>query len=286
MSKLYKAPAKVNLTLKVTGRRADGYHELCSVFQKISLCDRLSIEAAETGGIEIASDKAGIPLDGSNLAVRAATALGRAADVSAGARIIIEKNIPVAAGLGGGSSDAATALMALNEMWGCGLSSEELARVALEVGADVPFFLGGPASLAQGVGERLTSLAPQREVDLLLVNPGFPIRAADAYKNSRFDFDPAGDIAGIIADIESGEPERVAGRVGNDLEPWALETFAQLRELKNRMENADPPPLKVAMSGSGPTMFAVYQDADACQRAEKDLSGKYPFVKVANTLNR
>ena len=278
-----KAWAKVNLTLKVTGRRDDGYHLLSSVFAKVDLADTLSITAREDEKVVVTCSHPDVPCDETNLAVRAAMALRRVAGVTKGAGIHITKRIPVAAGLGGGSSDAAAALTALNRMWGVDLERNELAAVALELGADVPFFLGGSMAHVQGIGEEIRSLSPRRSIPVLLANPGFGISAAAAYGGSEFDFRPAEGIEEIIADMESGDPESVARHVSNDLEPWALEKHESLAALKASMERADPQPLRVAMSGSGPTLMAIHASRGDMERAALGLSRAAPFIYPAMT---
>lgn len=153
----HAAPAKLNLFLHVTGRRSDGYHSLQTVFRLIDLCDWVTVGPCDDGEIRLESDLPGVPAE-KNLALRAAQALGNATGVRAGAVIRLEKHIPMGAGLGGGSSDAATVLIALNRMWGTGLSRGELAGLAVALGADVPFFLLGGNAFGEGIGEALTEL--------------------------------------------------------------------------------------------------------------------------------
>ncbi|MDH5637211.1 MAG: 4-(cytidine 5'-diphospho)-2-C-methyl-D-erythritol kinase, partial [Nitrospinota bacterium] len=270
--------------LKVTGKRDDGYHLLSSVFAKVDLADTLIITATNSEEARVACSHPAVPCDQTNLAARAAMALKHASGVEKGADIEIIKRIPVAAGLGGGSSNAAAVLLTLNKMWGAGLSAKELAAIALGLGADVPFFLGGAMAHAQGIGERISQLFPKRSIPLLLVNPGFGISAADAYKGSTFDFAPEPGMDVILDDIGGGDPRRVALHMCNDLEPWALKKYESLARLKTAMENTEPRPLRVVMSGSGPTLMALHSSREAMDKAAGQLSGVAPFVCQSMTL--
>ncbi|MDH5511017.1 MAG: 4-(cytidine 5'-diphospho)-2-C-methyl-D-erythritol kinase [Nitrospinota bacterium] len=279
-----EACAKVNLTLKVTGRRDDGYHLLSSVFAKVDLADTLIIAASDSEDVLVTCSHPAVPCDQTNLAARAALALRHASGVGKGATIEIIKRIPVAAGLGGGSSNAAVALAALNKMWGVDLASEELAAIALKLGADVPFFLGGAMAYVEGIGERISPLKPKRSIPVLLANPGFGIRAADAYNGSTFHFGSISGIGVILDDIQGGDPQRVAMHMRNDLEPWALEKYESLARLKTAMENTEPRPRRVVMSGSGPTLMALHSSREAMEKAAGQLAGVAPFLYPAMTL--
>ncbi|HEV8584196.1 MAG TPA: 4-(cytidine 5'-diphospho)-2-C-methyl-D-erythritol kinase, partial [Methylomirabilota bacterium] len=172
------AAGKVNLVLEVLGKRDDGYHELVTVMQAVDLSDRLTLEDAD--GLELRSSAPGVPTDGRNLAMRAATALRDASGVGGGARITLDKRIPVAAGLGGGSTDAAAVLLGLNRLWKLRWPLARLDEVAAGLGMDVPFFLRGGTALATGRGERVEPLRG-RSLGLVLVNPRFAVSTAETY---------------------------------------------------------------------------------------------------------
>ncbi|HEY0339593.1 MAG TPA: 4-(cytidine 5'-diphospho)-2-C-methyl-D-erythritol kinase, partial [Steroidobacteraceae bacterium] len=177
----WPAPAKLNLFLHVTGRRPDGYHELQTVFQLIDLCDTVSLSVTDDGRIERPAGPVGVDAD-SDLTVRAAKALQAATGCRAGASIRIAKRIPMGGGLGGGSSDAATVLLALNHLWGCGLSVDELARVGLPLGADVPVFVRGSSAWAEGVGEQLVPVElPQHWY--VVIHPGVGVPTRDVFQS-------------------------------------------------------------------------------------------------------
>ena len=177
----WPAPAKLNLFLHVTGRRADGYHELQTLFQLIDLADEVLLSVRDDGAIQRHAGAAGVPAE-QDLAVRAARALQRFADPSLGADIEVRKRIPLGGGLGGGSSDAATVLLALNELWGCGLGLEALAELGLPLGADVPVFIQGFSAWAEGIGERLTPVTlPQAWY--VIVHPGVHVSTTDVFQS-------------------------------------------------------------------------------------------------------
>jgi 4-diphosphocytidyl-2-C-methyl-D-erythritol kinase len=178
----WPAPAKLNLFLHVLGRRADGYHELQTAFQFVDLCDSLTFEPRADGRIVRTAGSAEVAAD-TDLVVRAAEALRRATAVTQGVSIAIDKRIPLEGGLGGGSSDAATTLVALNELWKTGLDRDALARLGLGLGADVPVFVHGRAAFAEGVGERLTPFDPP-ECDYVILHPGCGVGTADIFQAS------------------------------------------------------------------------------------------------------
>ncbi|MBF0171099.1 MAG: 4-(cytidine 5'-diphospho)-2-C-methyl-D-erythritol kinase [Nitrospinae bacterium] len=275
-------PAKVNLTLRVVGKRADGYHELDSVMVPLSLADTLTIAPADDGEIHFACDDPALGGD-DNLVVRAAHALRHFTGADAGARLTLTKRIPVAAGLGGGSSDAAGALRGLQLLWDVSLSEETLHRLAASLGADVPFFLDGIAARAEGIGDRLTPLGPFPVAHLLLVKPAFGVSAADAYRNGAFSFAPDPDPLATVTDLLSGVADRQAGRMVNDLAAWVMKAYPELARLRDEVAAADPAPVTVMMSGSGPTLFALYRTGDDCRRAESALQGIAPFVQAVTT---
>jgi 4-diphosphocytidyl-2-C-methyl-D-erythritol kinase len=247
------AAAKVNLALEVLSRRADGYHEIATVMQTVDLSDRLVLEDAEE--IEVRTSAPGVPADERNLAYRAATMLRQAAGSARGVRITLDKRIPVAAGLGGGSTDAAATLVGLNRLWGLRWPVERLAEVAVGLGMDVPFFLRGGAALGRGRGERLTPLGGAA-LALVLVNPRFAVSTADVYgrvtQAMYSDGVRAQQAAGALETRRAG---RVAGSLYNGLELAARAAYPQIGQMQAALVAAGA--LGTAMSGSGPTVFGV-----------------------------
>ncbi len=282
--KICKSFAKVNLALAIVGRRKDGYHELKSLFSKIDLFDTVTLALNDSGKITCDCGDADIPTDNRNIAVLAAEKIGGEAGVVPGVHIKIEKRIPVSAGLGGGSSNAATVLLALNDLLELGLSISKLTEIALSIGADVPFFLGPPCSWVEGIGEVLTPVLSESPLYMVLLNPGFGVSAASAYKGSDFSFEPFMGKDELISALVSGDPEKTAGIMRNDLEPWVLNRHPDLATLARKIEKGKPAPLKVMMSGSGPTLMALYRNREEALAAEIELKRAATFVKMVKRV--
>jgi 4-diphosphocytidyl-2-C-methyl-D-erythritol kinase len=236
----WPAPAKLNLFLHVTGRRDDGYHDLQTVFQLIDLADDVHIHVREDGLIERPVGPEGVPAD-ADLVVRAARALQAAAQTRLGASLSVTKRIPLGAGLGGGSSDAATALVALNQIWKCGLSQQELAAIGVKLGADVPVFVGGRSAWAEGRGERLTPLELP-ETWFVLVHPRVHIQTAAVFQASELTRNsPPITIAGFL---QSG------GR--NDFEPVVRGRYPEVARALDWLGHFAP----ARLTGTGSCVFA------------------------------
>lgn len=270
---ILSAPAKINLGLAVRGRRADGYHDISTLFLKISLADELGIDDTDSPDIVVNCDDPAIPSDSRNLVHRAATALQPSAP-GRGARLSLRKSIPVAAGLGGGSSDAAAALNGLNTLWYLQLAPAELARYAAAIGADVPFFLlPGAAAIGRGRGDALEPLSCPVVLSLVLVKPPVTVSTAWAYQQ----LDPAlTDNAGattiLARHLESGDIERLGEACFNDFEPVMLAHFPVLRTIKKAL--TQPGVCGVSMSGSGPTMYAVCRSSDVAQEVAQTIRNR------------
>lgn len=247
------AAAKVNLALEVLRRRSDGYHEIATVMQTVDLSDRLILEDAD--GLEVRTSAPGVPTDERNLAYRAAVALRDAAGVERGARITLDKRIPVGAGLGGGSTDAAAALVGLNRLWGLRWPAAGLEELAVGLGMDVPFFLRGGAALATGRGERLAPLGGAA-LGLVLVNPRFAVSTADMYgRVTPAMYSDGARAREAAAALETRRAGRVAVNLYNGLEVAARAAYPQIGQMQAALVAAGA--LGAAMSGSGPTVFGV-----------------------------
>lgn len=257
-----RCPAKVNLYLKVLGRRPDGYHELVTVMQPLSLADELTVVFG-SGGILLECDHPGLPQDASNLVWRAAQIFAQETGRKNGVQLNLRKKIPVAAGLGGGSSDAAGTLWALNYLAGNPLNSERLHLLAARLGADVPFFLTGGPAVGRGTGTRLTPMALPAYWYLLL-NPGVPLATRWVYENL--------DLAQLTAipAREAWDPEHPEGWVHNDLQSVAVERFPELKDLLQCLQELGA--RAQAVSGSGPTIFGLFADLKAAQSAAQGIS--------------
>ena len=247
------AAAKVNLALEVLDRRTDGYHEIATVMQTVDLADRLTLE--ESDALELRCAASDVPTDETNLALRAALALREAAAVKRGVRIALDKRIPVAAGLGGGSSDAAAVLLGLNRLWGLRWSMARLAEVAVTLGMDVPFFLRGGAALGTGRGERLRPVAGA-PLALVLANPGVGVSTAEAYgRVTPAMYSDGTRCRAVIAALRSRRPARVAASLYNGLEGAVTPAHPGIARMRAALLAAGA--LGAVMSGSGPTVFAI-----------------------------
>lgn len=259
-----QAPAKVNLGLAVQRRRPDGYHDISTIFLKISLADTLFMEPIPSG-IVIACDHPDVPCDESNLIYQAAAALQPLAP-DCGVRVQLRKRIPVAAGLGGGSSDAASALLGLNTLWGLQLTVAELAPYAARLGADVPFFLlSDTAALGEGRGDELTALSCPQGFFLVLVTPPVAVSTAWVYGKFRFELTGAPKDTTILRQyLESGDIAGLGATCSNDLEAVVLPEFSVVRDVKRVLRQ--PGTYGVCMSGSGPSVYALCPSQRVAQR--------------------
>jgi 4-diphosphocytidyl-2-C-methyl-D-erythritol kinase len=241
----------------VLGRRDDGYHEIATVMQAVDLSDRLALEASDA--LEVHAPAAGVPTDTTNLAMRAALAFRDATGLELGVRIVLDKRIPVAAGLGGGSADAAAVLVGLNQLWRVRWPRARLEEVAVSIGMDVPFFLRGGCCLATGRGEHPAPV-PSGSLAMVLVNPGLPSSTAEAYRRvTAASYTDGRHTRSMVAALRSGRPTRVAESLYNGLEA-AAPCYPQIVTMKAALLAAGA--LGVAMSGSGPTVFGIARSYD------------------------
>ena len=267
------APAKLNLSLDVVGRRTDGYHLVEMVMQSIELCDHISLASRTDGQIKIACTHPHVPTGPKNLVWQAAQLLAQASGKSSGVTITLGKSIPVAAGLAGGSTDAAAVLMGLNRMWGLNLEARELAQLGLKLGADVPFCLMGGTALAQGIGEKLTPLPPPPPLWVVLLKPNIGVSTAEVYNNYRgTDVRTRPCTQSLVDAIQAGAASSMVQAMGNVLESVTFAKLPLLRQLKRKALELGA--LAALMSGSGPTIFALtkeYREATAIVNALKHL---------------
>lgn len=275
------APAKINLTLDVLGLRADGFHDIESVMLQIDLCDIVRVTRSEAG-ILVNTNHPGLPGGPDNLAWRAAALVCSKYGISSGVVIDIDKRIPLAAGLAGGSTDAAAVLHCMNRLFKLRLDERELHRMALELGSDVPFCLDGPAAIATGRGEILEPVRPGAQLPLLLVNPGFPVSTGQVYR--LLDENPPQahpDTRAVAAALAAGEVHGIASQLGNVMEPVTMGMHPALSRIKARLQSLGA--LGVLMSGSGPTLFSVFPDRAAAERAAQSIKSDYPTVAVSDS---
>lgn len=278
-----KAYAKINIGLDVLRRRKDGYHEVKMVMQTVDICDDLSFEKTWRPGIELCTDCGSLPMDKGNLVYRAAELLFQEKGIAEGVKITLVKRIPIAAGMAGGSSDAAATMRGLNELFWMGYSIQELQALGVRLGADIPYCLVGGTMLAEGIGEILTPLPAPPSCYLVVAKPDIDVSTAFVYGNLHADtltYHP--DIDGMVGALYDGNLRGITERLGNVLETVTVEEYPVIVRLKEllREQGAE----NALMSGSGPTVFGIFMQKDeaekaACAVRERRLAGQV-FVTV------
>ncbi|AND37689.1 MULTISPECIES: 4-(cytidine 5'-diphospho)-2-C-methyl-D-erythritol kinase [Cytobacillus] len=271
MKVMVKAPAKINLSLDVLHKREDGYHEVEMIMTTIDLADRLELTLLDKDEIKIVSHNRFVPDDQRNLAYQAAHLLKERFQVKKGVSITIEKAIPVAAGLAGGSSDAAAALRGLNKLWDLGLSLDELAEIGTEIGSDVSFCVYGGTALATGRGEKIQQLPAPPTCWVILAKPFIGVSTADVYRRLDVEQVQHPNTAGMIEAINAGSYDDVCRNMGNVLEDVTLNMHPEVLQIKDQMKRfgADA----VLMSGSGPTVFGLVHHDSRMHRIYNGLRG-------------
>ena len=271
MKLMEKAPAKINLALDVLFKRPDGYHEVEMIMTTVDLADRIELKEITGNHIQILSHNRFVPDDHRNLAYQAAFILKERFGINKGVSITIEKNIPVAAGLAGGSSDAAATLRGLNRLWKLGLSMEELAEIGAEIGSDVSFCVYGGTALARGRGEKITHLPAPPKCWVILAKPTIGVSTADIYKRLQTSRMEHPDVPGMISAIMENNYHDVCEGLGNVLEQVTLQLYPEVANIKDQMKTfgAD----SVLMSGSGPTVFGLVEHDSRMQRIYNGLRG-------------
>jgi 4-diphosphocytidyl-2-C-methyl-D-erythritol kinase len=268
---LVKAPAKINLSLDVLHKRTDGYHEVKMIMTTIDLADRIELFELESDTIKILSHNRFVPDDNRNLAYQAAHLLKRRYGIKKGVEISITKTIPVAAGLAGGSSDAAATLRGLNKLWGMGLSIDELAAIGSEIGSDVAFCVYGGTAVSTGRGEQIQHISAPPHCWVVLAKPSIGVSTADVYRNLKLENINHPNVDGMVQAIETKDYNGICNLVGNVLEDVTLKMYPEVAHIKEQMKRfgADA----VLMSGSGPTVFGLVQHESRMQRVYNGLRG-------------
>ncbi|MBM7700418.1 4-(cytidine 5'-diphospho)-2-C-methyl-D-erythritol kinase [Kurthia huakuii] len=266
-----KAPAKINLTLDVLHKRPDGYHEVEMIMTTVDLADRVGLELRRDGEIFVHSSNNFVPDDQRNLAYQAAKLLKDRFNVTSGVSITIDKQIPVAAGLAGGSSDAAATLKGLNELWSLGLSLDDLAELGAEIGSDVSFCVYGGTAIASGRGEKIEHISAPPSSWVILAKPTIGVSTAAVYGGLKLDGIEHPDTAGMVEAIKTNDYAKMCGTLGNVLESVTLDMHPEVSSIKEQMKRfgADG----VLMSGSGPTVFALVQTEARTTRIVNGLKG-------------
>ena len=265
-----QAMAKINLGLDVVRRREDGYHEVKMVMQTVKLHDRLTFEKRKEDMLRMESSMKELPSDGSNLILRAASLLKEEFGIREGLFVRLEKQIPVAAGMAGGSTDAAATLVAVNRMFGLGLSEDQLRERAVKIGADVPYCIGGGTALSEGIGEILTPLPAAPACFVIVARPPVHVSTKWVYQNLRLEeVKEHPDIDGMVESIREGELSGVIKRLSNVLETVTVPSYPVIAQIKDFLMNNGA--AGALMSVSGPTVFALFEDRERAERALEEL---------------
>ena len=282
-----RALAKINLGLDILRKREDGYHEVRMIMQTIQMYDVLEMKRVRKPGISLSVNYSYIPNDERNLVYKAAKLLMDEFQVKGGVDIHLEKFIPVAAGMAGGSSDAAAAFVGVNRMFHLGLTEEQLMERAVKVGADVPYCIMRGTALAEGIGEKLKRLPKVPECYVLVGKPGINVSTKTAYENLNLEgIGKHPDIDGLIGAIRNNDLYAMASRMENVFEPGIIRQYPVIGNIKNLMEEKGA--LKAVMSGSGPTVFGIFDNRDKMAAAARSLrkSGLAKTVFATDIYNR
>ena len=261
-----KALAKINLGLDVLGKREDGYHDVRMIMQTIHLYDRVEIKKTRSPHIHVETNLYYLPVNEDNLVYRAAKLMKDEFQIKEGVRIVLQKFIPVAAGLAGGSSDAAAVLVGMNRIFNLGLKQNKLMELGLKIGADVPFCIMRGTALAEGIGEKLTALPPMPKCPVLIAKPAISVSTKTVYEGLKlYDGMEHPDIDGVMEVIQQKDLKGVASHMGNILETVTIPMYPVIKDIKKLM--MDNGALNAMMSGSGPTVFGLFPNEKEIRRA-------------------
>ncbi len=285
MNKLtLESRAKINLTLDIVNKRDDGYHNVSMVMQTISLCDTLHFKVIEKG-IKLNSNNPRLPKDERNIIYKSAKLLLEYTQVNKGIEVFIEKKIPIAAGLAGGSSNAACTIRALNKLWNLNLGDKELLDIGTKIGADVSFCMIEGTALAEGIGEVLTRLEPLPKFYVVLVKPSIRISTPWAYNLVNVkSIKNRPETMKMIEGIQRGEKQIIASKMRNVFEDFIFKKYPRLCDIKENMIRLGA--INSLMSGSGPTIYGLFEEKETARRAYIELKKSYREVFVATTFNK
>lgn len=278
-----QAFAKINLGLEVLGKREDGYHEVRMIMQTIRMYDQLDMRKSVEPGIHLTTNKKYIPVDENNLVWRAAKLMMDTCGIIEGVSIHLHKVIPVAAGMAGGSSDAAATLVGMNRLFHCGLSKEKLMELGVQIGADVPYCVLRGTALAEGIGEKLTVLPPMPDCWILIGKPGISVSTKYVYTTLDLNTDTVHpDIDGMKKALEDGNLYGITERMGNVLQDVTIPAYPEVERIKEQMKTLGA--VNAMMSGSGPTVFGIFDNEEkaqkACQKLRESGSCQQVFLTV------
>lgn len=277
------AYAKINLVLDVLRKRDDGFHEVSMVMQAIDLADTLLLEEAPRNWL--VTDNKFIPPNMNNLAMKAVLLMQKYYPQVPPLQVTLQKRIPVAAGLAGGSTDCAAVLMGINEMCELNLGQKDLERLGAELGSDVPFCIGGPTALATGRGEKIQSLPECPELYIVLIKPQFGVSTPKVYGNLRLaEITEHPNVQKCVSGLQNGDTTEILKSMGNLLETSTFELQPEVKMLKQSMIEAGCD--DVLMSGSGPTVFAVFEQQQKAEQYYEEIKRKYPSAVLTKTVNQ
>lgn len=281
-----KSRAKVNLSIDVLGKREDGYHLVEMIMQTIDLYDKLKITEIEENSILIKSNSLDIPLNEDNIMYKAVNLLKNQFNIEKGIEISIEKNIPVAAGMAGGSSNAAAVLVGLNKLWNLGLSENELKDIGLKLGADVPFCITGGSALAEGIGEKLTNIKGLPEdLNILVCKPNIFVSTKEVYQSLNMDkVKRRPKNKELIDALQKEDVKFISENMVNVLEEVTSLKYSEIGQIEDIMIKNKA--LGSMMSGSGPTVFGLFDNKDCAIKAKEDLQAKYNQVYLVKSSNK
>lgn len=269
---ILKAYAKINLGLDVLRKREDGYHDVRMIMQSVGLYDKLTLKKIPKDEILLSSNVGSLPNNEKNLVYKAISLIKKECGITGGVKADLEKRIPMAAGMAGGSTDAAAALIGMNKLFDLGLSQEKLMELGVKIGADVPYCIMGGTALSEGIGEILTPLAPMPHCYILIAKPRISVSTRFVYENLEADklaYHP--DIDGMIEAIHADDLKGIADRLSNVLETVTEKKYPIIGQLKAAMIETGA--LNSLMSGSGPTVFGIYADKDTAMQALNKIQG-------------
>ena len=265
-----KALAKINLGLDVVRRREDGYHEVRMVMQTINLYDRLDIVKKKEPGISIKTNISFLPVNENNLIYKAGKLLMDEFGITEGVSVKLNKRIPIAAGMAGGSTDAAAMMYGINKLFDLGLSRKALMERGVQIGADVPYCIMRGTALAEGIGEELTQLSPMVRCPILIAKPSISVSTKFVYQNLKLDENTVHpDIDKLVEDIKKKDLGKIASDMGNVLETVTIPNYPVIAEIKERMLQSGA--VNSMMSGSGPTVFGIFDDEETARKAYADM---------------
>lgn len=284
MEIIEKAPAKINLGLDALYKREDGYHELQMIMTSVDLADHLTFQRMEKPGIKLETNQSFLPVDRRNHVYQAAELLMKEFAIRGGVYIDIQKRIPVAAGLAGGSSDCAAALRGLNRLWDLDLSLTELAELGSQIGSDVPYCIYGSTAFVEGRGEVVTPMPAMPSCWVVLVKPKMSVSTASIFGSLSFNKVEHPDIPGLMAAVQAGDYQQMVNKLGNSLESVTIKRHPIIQQIKDRMLRfgADA----ALMSGSGPTVFALCDKESRAQRVYNGLKGFCDEVYVVRNIRK